>query len=315
VTLLNTGNAPLSLTSIALTGDYARSGGTCPASGAGTIAAGASCTVGVTFTPTAGGARAGTLRFTDNSGNVAGSTQTATLNGTGIAPTAVAGVAPATLTFASRATGTTSPAQTVTLSNTGNKVLTIASIAPAGTNAGDFARAGGTCPTAAGGTLAAGASCTVTVTFSPGANGARTAVMRFTDDSGNTVGSTQNATLNGTGRAPAPGIGVTPTPVAFGNNSLLLGGGGINRTITVTSNGELPVAIGAVTITGPNAGNFTFTGTNTCANTTRAVGATCTITVRFRGTTPLGAKNATLNIASNALGAPTTTPMTGNLTL
>jgi Ca2+-binding RTX toxin-like protein len=309
VTLLNTGTAPLAVSSIALTGDFARSGGTCPTA-TGNVAAGASCTVGVTFRPIAGGARAGTLRFTDNSGNVVGSTQTVTLSGTGIAPQPTAGVNPATLTFATRATATTSAAQTVTLSNSGNAALAIASIAATG----DFARSGGTCPTAAG-TLAAGASCTVGVTFRPTAVGARTGTLRFTDNSGNTVGSTQDVTLNGTGRAPAPGIGVTPSPVAFGNNSLLLGGAGVTRTITVTSNGELPVAIGAVTITGPNAGNFTFTGTNTCANTTRAVGATCTITVRFRASGGFGAKNATLNIASNALNAPTATPMTGNATL
>jgi hypothetical protein len=39
------------------------------------------------------------------------------------------------------------------------------------------------------------------------------------------------------------------------------------------------------------------------------------ITVRFRASTPLGAKTATLNIASNALAAPTTIPLTGNATL
>jgi Ca2+-binding RTX toxin-like protein len=308
VTLLNTGNAPLALASIALTGDYARSGGTCPAAGSGSVAAGTSCTVGATFTPTAAGARPGTLVFTDNSGNTAGSTQTVTLSGTGVAPTPVAGIAPATLTFATRATATTSVAQTVTLSNTGNKVLTIASIGFVGTNPGDYARSGGSC----GATLNAGATCTIAVTFTPTAVAARTATLRVTDDSGNTVGSTQNVTLTGTGRAPAPGIAATPSPVAFGNNSLLLGGAGVTRAITVTSNGELPVAIGAVTITGTNPGNFTFTGTNTCANTTRAVNATCTITVRFRASTPLGAKTATLNIASNALGAPTTIPLTGN---
>jgi hypothetical protein len=309
--LLNTGNAPLALSSIALTGDYARSGGTCPAAGAGSIAAGASCTVGVTFTPTVGGARPGTLVFTDNSGNTAGSTQTVTLSGTGIAPTPVAGVAPATLTFATRATATTSAAQTVTLSNTGNKVLTIASIAIVGTNPGDFARSGGSCPTAAG-TLNAGASCTIGVTFTPAAVAARTATLRVTDDSANTAGSTQNVTLNGTGRAPAPAITATPNPVAFGNNSLLLGGAGVTRAITITSTGELPVAIGTVTITGTNAGSFTFTGTNTCANTTRAINTTCTITVRFRASLPLGAKTATLTITSNAPGAPTTIPLTGN---
>jgi hypothetical protein len=291
--------------------------GTCPTAANGTLAGFASCTVNVRFTPAAGGARSAILRFTDNSNNVAGSTQDVALSGTGVAPQPVATTAPAAgLTFAARPINTTSAAQNVTLSNTGQTALTIASITFAGTNPGDFARSGGSCPTAANGTLAAGASCTVGVTFRPGATGARSAVLRFTDNSGNVAGSQQNVPLSGTGQAAAPLIGVTPSPVAFGNNSLLLGGAGVSRTITVTNTGSANMVFGAgaVTILGGNANNFTFTGTNNCSGSTRAPNATCTITVRFR-TNGLGARTTTLRIASNVAGSPTIVTMTGNGTL
>ncbi|HXN21356.1 MAG TPA: SBBP repeat-containing protein [Candidatus Dormibacteraeota bacterium] len=60
VTLTNNGNAALTI-AIAITGDYAQTN-TCGAS----VAAGASCTISVTFTPTVLGARPGTLTITDN---------------------------------------------------------------------------------------------------------------------------------------------------------------------------------------------------------------------------------------------------------
>ena len=82
VTLSNPGNAALAISSIALTGtnasDYAETNN-CGTS----LAAATSCTVSVTFTPSAAGVRTAVLAVTDNSGNVAGSTQTTTLSGTG----------------------------------------------------------------------------------------------------------------------------------------------------------------------------------------------------------------------------------------
>ena len=64
VTVSNTGNAPLTLGTMALAGtaagDYAiGAGGTCASNGS--VAAGASCTVKLTFTPAATGARAASL--------------------------------------------------------------------------------------------------------------------------------------------------------------------------------------------------------------------------------------------------------------
>src|SRR5207249_10220192 len=61
MTLANTGNAALAITGIAANGDFNQTN-TCGSS----VAAGASCTISVTFAPVAGGNRAGTLTITDN---------------------------------------------------------------------------------------------------------------------------------------------------------------------------------------------------------------------------------------------------------
>jgi hypothetical protein len=72
----------LSITNIGFTGtnpgDFSQNT-TCGA----TLAASTTCTVVVLFTPAAAGTRSGTLVVTDNSNNVAGSTQSSTLTGAG----------------------------------------------------------------------------------------------------------------------------------------------------------------------------------------------------------------------------------------
>jgi hypothetical protein len=78
VTLTNGGTAPLTITSIAASGDFAQTNN-CGSS----LGTGASCAINVTFTPTARGARTGTLSVSDNAG---GSPHTAGLSGTGAAP-------------------------------------------------------------------------------------------------------------------------------------------------------------------------------------------------------------------------------------
>ena len=75
VALTNSGSAGLSITSISTTGDFAQTNN-CGTS----LGAGANCAIQVTFTPTQSGARAGTLRVSDNA---AGSPQTVSLTGTG----------------------------------------------------------------------------------------------------------------------------------------------------------------------------------------------------------------------------------------
>jgi hypothetical protein len=79
VTLSNTGNATLSITSIAVTGtnasDFAQTN-TCGSS----VTAGAKCTIAVLFTPSALGTRTAALSISDNA---SGSPQTVPLSGAG----------------------------------------------------------------------------------------------------------------------------------------------------------------------------------------------------------------------------------------
>jgi hypothetical protein len=107
----------------------------------------------------------------------------------------VAGVSPTTLPFGNQTGNTTSPPRTVTLSNTGTAVLTIFSIGLTGTNPGDFAISGTTC----GASLAAGANCSINVTFTPTVNGGRSASLAIIDNSNGVPGSTQTVALTGTG--------------------------------------------------------------------------------------------------------------------
>ncbi len=107
VTLTNTGTGPLTIVSIAASGDFAEtSTGTtaCPITPA-TLAANANCTISVTFTPTATGTRPGTLTITDNAAN---SPQTVGLTGTGTntPPDFTLSAAPTTVTVAQGAVST-----------------------------------------------------------------------------------------------------------------------------------------------------------------------------------------------------------------
>ncbi len=86
VTVTNTGTGPVTFTSFSVTGsgsgDFALAGGagTGACNPTGILAASSSCTIGVTFTPTAVGEFTATLSIADNA---AGSPQLVALNGTG----------------------------------------------------------------------------------------------------------------------------------------------------------------------------------------------------------------------------------------
>src|SRR5258706_33159 len=103
----------------------------------------------------------------------------------GAAPTA--SLSPTSLTFASQNVGTTSAAQTITLSNGGTAALSITSIAASG----DYAQTNN-----CGTSVAAGSSCSISVTFTPTAVGTRTGAITVTD---NAPGSPHSASLTGTG--------------------------------------------------------------------------------------------------------------------
>src|SRR5208282_2326134 len=173
-TLTNTGSSSLTITSVSLTGanpgDFTKSADTCTGFTIPAAPAPNTCSISVTFTPTAILTRTASVSIADNA---SGSPQLMSLTGTGSAP--IAGVT-TTSPFSSNV-GTPSATQTVTLSNTGNVALSITGIGFTGANPGDFGQTN-TC----GSSLAAGGNCPITVTFTPAAEGSRSASLIITDN-------------------------------------------------------------------------------------------------------------------------------------
>ncbi|MGH8132955.1 MAG: choice-of-anchor D domain-containing protein, partial [Steroidobacteraceae bacterium] len=118
------------------------------------------------------------------------------------------GLSASSLTFASPAAGTTSAAQSILVTNTGTAALAISRIA----TAGNFT-ATNNCPAS----LAAGANCTVQVTFAPTTAGTLAGSLAITDDAS---GSPQSVTLAGTVAAGNPQhfiVGVDPSTATTTN--------------------------------------------------------------------------------------------------
>ena len=184
ITLSNTGGATLHLSGISMSGDFTQANG-CGSS----LAAGASCGISVTFTPTAVGSRGGSLSVASDS---AGGIVVVSLSGTGVVP--FANATPAAVVFKPQLLKTTSAAQTVTLSNTGGATLHLSGISVSG----DFEQANG-----CGSTLAAGASCSIMLTFTPTALGLRSGSLTIASDS---AGGSLVVPLSGAGiiRGPRP---------------------------------------------------------------------------------------------------------------
>ena len=286
ITLSNSGTDTLVISNLALTGpnagDFAQTN-TCGAS----LAHGASCTISVTFTPTAAGSRNAYVTVTDNANNGTASTQTAALTGTGAGVPAAA-LSPTTVTFGSTNLSATSAAQTVTVINSGTAALTIASITISGANSSDFAETN-TCASS----VAAGGSCTIAVTFTPRAAGSRTATLTVTDNAGNVSGSTQTASLAGTG-VGVPTAGVSPASLTFPATALGLSAAA--QTVTLTNSGTAPLTINTIIIGGTNSGDFAET---TNCGASLAVSASCSISVTF---TPAaaGTRTASLYVIDNS---------------
>jgi len=182
VRLTNTGTTTLNINSMTINGDFAISSKTCGT----TLAPGNSCTVSVTFTPTVIGVRNGTLTFNDDAAN---NPQTVALTGTGTQLF----LSPTSLNFGTLVVGTTSAAKSVTFTNVGTTPVTFTAISIAGTNPGDYQISANTCGTS----LTGGASCAVSVRFTPTATGTRRANLRATDNGG---GSPHTASLTGVGQ-------------------------------------------------------------------------------------------------------------------
>jgi Abnormal spindle-like microcephaly-assoc'd, ASPM-SPD-2-Hydin len=289
-TLSNTGNAPLSISSIAPAGtnpgDFNQTNNC-----ASSLAAGASCTINVTFAPMSTGTRMGSISITDNAG---GSPQALTLSGSG---TTAISVSAKSVGFGTVSLGTTSPVKTVTITNLSTATLTLSPATITGSNPGEFSQT-----TTCGTTLARGGSCTISLTMTPQATGARTGTLNIIDSDPT---SPQTVALSGTGSA-SPIPTVSPKSLAFGNVVYLTPSA--TQTVSLTNTGNAAMSITSITVTGTNPGDYSET--NNCGSSLGA-GASCTVIVTF---TPLstGTRSASLAFTDNAGGSPQTVKLGGS---
>ena len=278
VNIANTGGTSATLQTPVITGDFAITGNTCSA----TLAATTACAVSISFTPTASGARTGTLSLTDSAG-----TQTASLTGTGNAP-ATDTLAPLALAFSQQIVGTASATQNVTLTNAGSVPLTLIT---ATSSSSEFTVTNG-----CGASLSGPSSCAISVAFVPSATGPRTATLTVSDQY-----RSQTVALTGTAVAPA-GVSLTPTSLSFGPVGLGLTSSA--QTLTLTNNGGVPLVMTSFTPSGD------FVLASTTCGTTLAVNASCTATLVFAPTAG-GARVGALTIVDNAPGGTQTATLTG----
>jgi hypothetical protein len=138
------------------------------------------------------------------------------------------------ITFSNQTVATSSVAQTIAVQNPATATLNISAISVTGSGAASFQQT-----TTCGSTLAASANCAVSLVFTPTAAASQNASLIFTD---NASGSPQAVPISGTGTAGSLGLGASSTgstsaTVAAGATatySLVIGGGGIAGTSTLT---------------------------------------------------------------------------------
>jgi hypothetical protein len=321
VTVTNSGTSSATVSSVGVTGDFSQT------NNCTSIAVGGSCTVTVTFKPTAAGSRAGTLTVTSNANN---SPTTATLSGSGIgATTNLAAGQPASASSANSpyvASNLTDPdpstywesangsfpqwaqvdlGQSYSIDQVtlrlppstawGARTETLSLLGSA--DGSNFSTIVGS----AGYTFDPNTNNnTVTITFS--ATTARYVRANITANTGWSAGQLSDfAVFPAVGGSSTATLSVTPASLTFASQALNTTSNG--QQVTVNNTGTTAATLSVIVATGD------FSQTNTCG-TSIAAGASCTVSVRFTPTAS-GTRTGSLTIASNASNSPSTVALTG----
>jgi uncharacterized repeat protein (TIGR03803 family) len=242
-----------------------------------TVAPNATCTVSITFAPAVVATLTATLNFFDNS--VTG-LQAANLTGIGVLPNSpVIALSPPSLTFSAQLAATSSSPQTTTLTNTGSAVLNIIDIS---STTGNFNQTNN-----CGTSVAAGASCVISVSFMPTTGGPLTG---FISINGNAPAGPQNVNLSGTGEdfflGLATGAPQSATVSPGGNASFSLSvtpTGGFSQTVTLGCSGAPLLATCSV-----SPSPVTLDGTHTVSLTVSVTTTEGTLIVGRVSKTPSG---------------------------
>jgi putative Ig domain-containing protein/transmembrane protein TMEM131/centrosomal CEP192-like protein len=199
---------------------------------------------------------------------------------------------PSSLTWGIVVLGNTSSAKTATLKNSGTGTVSISSISITGTDASQYIISAKTC----GSSLAAGASCTISVEFKPTAEGVQSATLSVVDGGG-----TQTSALSGTGTA----VKFAPASLTF--SSTAVGTSSAPQTATMTNLGSTTLTITSIAIGGTDPSDFSET--NTCGSSL-AANSSCSITVTF-SPNAIGALTANVTVTDSDVTSPQKLILTG----
>ena len=274
-TLTNTGNGPLTIQGVSTTGDY-HATPRCPSA----LLPQQSCTIAVTFTPQAPGVRKGALVVTDDANAAPGTQETVRLNGFGYEP--IASLSATTINPSANVGNAAAP-QSIVVTNTGDGSLTIRGLGLSGPAAGDYSQASSCIRT-----LTPGASCSITVNFTPRAYGARNATLTLFD---NGSGGSQVIALHGSGAAPHALL--SSSFLNFGGRGV--GGSSAPQNVVLFNSGTGTLTISGLTVSA-GAGDFSL---GTSCGSTLVSGASCMISVSFSPQSS-GPRSGAVTISDNA---------------
>jgi len=279
----NAGSATLNIASIAHSGSPDV---TLTAAAPTSVGAAGTVNVGVRCAPASTGAKSATFTIDTDADN-APQDPVVTVTCTGVVPEIA--LVPTLLDFGDVAPGTPVSHDIVVMnaSNATTSTLSVSAPSIAGPNAGDF-----TVSPAGAFTLEPGGDRTISVRFTPGAFGARSATLTIaSDDPDGAI----NVPLNGFGRAPeltvaSPATGTIP----FG--SVKIGDSATPASVILRNDGNDDLSISGVVTLGTSAAEFVVLGPDTPATITGGTSRSWTVECRPTST---GSKSATLRVTSN----------------
>lgn len=205
------------------------------------------------------------------------------------------------LTFGAVTLGQTGSSQSVTLTNSGSGALSIASIA---TTLASFS-VSHNCPA----TLAAGSSCSLSVSFAPVAAGAVSAQVQVTS---NATGSPHAVAVSGSGVSSPVGSLSWTTGGSALQFAATVGQPSAAQTLTLQNQGSASATLSTVSLVGSQSDQF-VTGGSCGSGVVLDAGANCTVSVHFDPSSS-GSKSATLQVAATNASNPAAVSLAGTAT-
>ncbi len=313
--LVNQGNLPFKVgtltgtnaaVGVTTTGEFSAQsaqGGSDGCSGQTLPANTGSCAMYFTFTPSANGARTGSVNFPVTFADNTTKTVTATLTGKGVPAAPALQFSPAGLEFAPEIVGNTSAETAIAVKNIGNTTVHFSAVATP--SAGfTFGPDGDGCFALSLNNLPVNQTCYIYVSFAPTATGNITGTLTVHD---NATGGPHTFSLSGTAIAANQQIAISQTALTFGNQPQ--GSTSSPQLVYVTNQSDTTVtSLGAI-LGGTNAADYQVTNNCPSALGARAV---CSLTVVFSpATTATGTRTGKITLSDSDTGSPRTITLTG----